>query len=173
MPGHTGPLPVSPDLPSNQLFVAGEAPRAGRHASHGLLLNDYLSTNQAANCPASSRMDLIARSLDSLSLRNEDAWSNYLYRNRFAATRDRIYALGQNPEGEPATALLYDFNQVDLDSVGMGADSLNHGGRTVNALYLDGHATSHANDTGRFNLSATDPDPFGTVAQSLVTLDQQ
>lgn len=172
MPTHKGPLPVSPDLPSNQLFVSSSSPLGSQYTSHGLLLDDYLGVNEAVNCPTSSRPDLVASSLDNLSRLNQDAWSNYVYRNRFAASKDRIDSLGSNPLGEPATVLLFDFNQVDLQGLGMGADSLNHDGDVVNALYLDGHATSHRNDSGRFNLSMAETNPFSSIQSHFLALDQ-
>lgn len=172
VPGYAGPLPVSPDLPTNQLFAAAPNPDDSRFTGHGLLLDGYLNVNEVANCPAPSRPDLMTMSLNALAQQNTDAWSNYVYRNRFSTTRDRVDGLGQNASGERASVLLFDFNQVELDAVGKGPDSLNHDAKTVNAFYVDGHAEGQPNGDGQFNWSVTSPDPFGALEQVIIRLDE-
>ncbi len=171
MPTYAGPIPVNPGLPTNQVFAAMPDPAESRFTGVGLLLDGYLSDNRSVICPDNSRDDLIGLALDTLQDLNADAYSPYIWRNRYAASGQFIDGLGCNPDRQAARVLLYDFNQTQRAVIGDAPDSVNHGGLRVNALYLDGHAETFDNGDGGFSLPATEPDPFGAIQRQLIVLD--
>lgn len=176
MPGHVGLTAVTPLEPTSQLFAAESDPNESRYTGAGLLLDGYLEDNRAALCDDTTRTDLLASNLDILNQQNTDAYCNRLWRNAFATTKQSIESLGNNTQGWPAIALYYDYNQVDFNAVGFGEDSIMHGGKTVNALYLDGHAVTLDNTDGRFNwsgLDAVNGTDMDKMRQSFEALDEE
>lgn len=174
LPGHIGALPVSPALPTNQLYAHNAVdPVGSRLTGIGLLLDGYLVDNASALCPDNSRGDLTDVSLEALRAGSADAYTTYLYRNAFAVGGARIDGLGQNPSGQDASVLLYDFNQTDLSAVGAGQDSLNHDGVIINTLHLDGHAASLRDRPERFHSSVISPTPFCDIETDFIALDAE
>lgn len=84
----------------------------------------------------------------------EDVYCSYYYRQRDQTTRDRLDSLGRNDLGLDARALVLDANSLGDESMGMYRT--NHEERTVNILYLDGHAQAVENPEHVLSLRAED-----------------
>ncbi len=148
------PLPYFPsqgfdDWTTNQVRIGP------LHAAQGLgdILTHDLNDPTVLFCPADDSTDP-TEELEKLNQPggDEDVFCSYYYRQLDQTTRDRIDNLGENALELPARALLLDANSL-------GADVLhrtNHRGRTVNILYLDGHASARENPRDVFSIRAQD-----------------
>ncbi|MEO0587612.1 MAG: prepilin-type N-terminal cleavage/methylation domain-containing protein [Planctomycetota bacterium] len=176
-PNYGGFPAVSPDAATNQVFLGSypdpDVADSATYTGVGLLLDGYLVDPNVQLCTDATRRDLFAQSLESMRALDVNAFTAYTYRNRSSAESGRLSAMGENPAGEPADALLYDFNQVDLDAVGAGPDSLLHGGTRVNALWAGGHGKTLDNSDGRFNWSILAPDSDAVIEATFVVLDEE
>ncbi|MEM6333718.1 MAG: type II secretion system protein [Planctomycetota bacterium] len=174
-PNFAGFPPVSPDAATNQVFVGSypdpDHADSATYAGVGLLLDGYLVNPEVQLCTDATRRDLFAASMTNMRQLGVDAYTAYVYRNRFAAESGRVSAMGDNPAGERADALLFDFNQIDLDAIGAGPDSLLHGGARVNALWLGGHAKTLDNRDGRYSWSVLAPDSDAVIEEDFVAID--
>lgn len=172
LPAHPGLIPIQPDLPTNQIFGFDPArPDPGFFTGPGLLLDGYLTVPEALVCPDNSRPDLIVQNIDQVRSQSQDAYTAYIWRNAFAAEGSRIENLGTNPDGEPVSALLFDFNQTNFAAFGLGADSLNHGGRVINLLHIDGRAETESNEFGFYNSPFSIVPDFALAEDQFVALD--
>ena len=188
---HDAVLPAGPDKPMpkpydpsydldqvalNILWAAPRGPSSnypnGALANHGVLLDGYLSTNTAANCPDPSNPSLLATNLKSIESSGDDGLSNYVYRNFDQTTQRRVHRLGRNEAGDRATVLAFDLNQ-HVPAGLAGPDpivSLNHNAKAVNALYHDGSVSRYLNTNDRFKFRQQDYagfPGFGTLAPRL------
>ncbi len=169
------PLPFAPpfwfgnDVANNMMFSASHAP--ADLVGHGVVLDSYLDDERAMFCPDDDSADPVEE-LENIRSKTDNAFSSYLYRQLDRTEDSRIDALGESTEGVAATALLLDMNAL------LPGDNFrtNHGNRTVNIFYIDGHVDPQTNSSnqsdGVFSIRLADmADFFGRLDQILVSAD--
>ncbi len=151
--GPTDPIPYYPangwdEWASNQVWIGS----LQKPNTIGPLIQYELRDPRILFCPADDTADPIEELAKIQVPTGEDAFCSYLYRQRDQTTRDRLESLGKNDLGFRARALL-----LDVNSLGEGdLYRTNHRNRTVNILYLEGHALSFHHREDVFALRAED-----------------
>jgi prepilin-type N-terminal cleavage/methylation domain-containing protein/prepilin-type processing-associated H-X9-DG protein len=159
--GPADPIPYYPtqgwdQWATNQLWF-GDSPYGGParvEQGLGVLLETELAQPRVLYCPDDDSSDP-EEELDKIAQRGPaDVYCSYYYRQRDQTTRDRVDSLGLNELGFDARALALDANSLGDES--MNLYRTNHDERTVNILYLDGHAQPAENRNHVLSLRAED-----------------
>lgn len=167
-PGISSGNPFAPALwdaiASNQLY---NYPTPAILTSHGALLDaQYMDEPLAMFCPGDDTIDS-SQELSKIRTKSASSYSSYLYRNKDQTTSKgaKIDDLGNNDNGQPARALIFDFNRYSPFPP-PGTNQLLHKGTRVNIGFVDGHAATFENTGSMFNLRAMDFAAFPTSVEA-------
>lgn len=152
--GYFGPV-----LASNAIYIRNNdsSTLVDQVVGLGLLVDTYLETAEALYCPDDDSNDPVEE-LEAIRTRSTDASSSYYYRqldgfpDPFRSEPVRLEAMGDNGDGDPASALTVDRNFIDLTGGAFGGSVTNHQAQSVNILYADGHVQREDNQ-----LTSTNP----------------
>lgn len=142
------------DVPTNVLYLA---PPEDVLVGLGLTLDSYMVDEGALYCPgddSNNPTEELAKVRD----RSETASSSYFYRQRVPGFAGVLDDLGTRADDIDATALAMDSNS--LLTVVPGGFNTNHGNKSVNVVFSDGHVTRYRNsddtDDGVFSIRDSD-----------------
>lgn len=161
-------------IASNLIWVGGDATTTLSTAPFqnglGVILNaSYVTDARAAYCPGDDTNDPI-KELAKFNAQNtgEMAYSSFYYRNLQETSNNKVDDLGINSKNFAATAFAMDCNnQSDTPEYNRS----NHGAKSVNVLYMDGHVTNFANtNNANFTLRIVDQPPAGGPYDFTITL---
>ena len=116
-----------------------------RYASHGVLIDGYITTPEVLDCPDGPDPKLTPGTLEEIGEAGKLVAVAYTFRNLDETESDKIENLGNNRAGDPATMLMWDvaMDVPPTNVFGIPEQlNLNHKAKVTNTLYTDGHAES-------------------------------
>ncbi len=133
----------------------------------GLLSRGWCTNLKSYLCPFNDDKTFDAAFLKNFNQPGGNAYSSYMYRQLDQTQRSRLTNLGNNGKGNPANALMMDWQSE-------GAAPYNHTSHDVdeflNVLYADGHIQSFPN---RADVLAYDKSDFTSIPSSVTARTDQ
>lgn len=181
-----GPDDYSPSGADDFYIINGMATsqislKSGEPVGAGRMIDAYLGDRaEALFCPGNDQQVNIRAELDRVG--TGQAVSAYIYRHASTTFSDEVMssitgipinyqikrdALGDNGDGEPVGALFIDYNFL-LVPGSVFYDEFhrtNHGGKSVNVAYVDGHAQTLGNADGRYSVSVIGTSIYSALGQ--------
>jgi prepilin-type N-terminal cleavage/methylation domain-containing protein len=180
---HGGRIPSGPDTPmssaypffpplpfqsvaTNRLWIGP----LGTYDGCGVLIARATPLEEGFFCPGDDSTDPVEELQRLRARQGQDAYGSYLYRQLDEVQSPVIDRLGRNQDGLFARAMLLDMNSR---MPGL-PERTNHGGKTVNVAFVEGHVRTFDNSDQAFSLRPQDvSNPFARLDEVLRYADSR